>query len=277
MEHFFTLSNGVAVPQIGFGTRHLADGQPTYEVVAHALAHGYRHIDTAYSYGNQASVGRAIRDSGIRREELFITATLPAEVDSRQAVMSSFQATMAALELDYLDLYLAPPSRGRADQGFAVRTTQVWTAMEELYVARFVRAIGVVGFNAADLHGVLADCNIRPMLNQMRCHIGHVPREVIGYCRRHAIQLAGFSPLAGGSVLDDERVLRVAARYGKSAAQIGVRYLLQSGVMPLPTSATPSHIAQNADIDFDILNDDMRYLDCLTASVNREETCTARD
>jgi diketogulonate reductase-like aldo/keto reductase len=261
----FTLANGVQIPKIGFGTWQIPDGAPAYDSVAAALAAGYRHIDTARAYGNEASVGRAIRDSGIPRDQIFVTTKLPAEVKDYDGAKASFEKTMAALDLGYVDLYLihAPWPWSHIGSDHREGNLAAWRAMEEIYEAGRARSIGVSNFNVDDLESLIAGSKIVPQVNQIRYFVGHTQNDVTAYCQSHDILVEGYSPLATGAILDNGDVRRIAEKYDRSVAQLCIRYLLQKDVLPLPKTTTPSRIVENADVDFDISDEDMAYLDGL--------------
>ncbi|HMN79338.1 MAG TPA: aldo/keto reductase [Burkholderiaceae bacterium] len=269
MSPAFTLSNGVAIPGIGIGTWQIPDGAATYDAVAFALANGYRHVDTARAYGNEASVGRALRDSRLPRDEVFITSKLPAEIKDAAAARASFEATMQALQLDRLDLYLihAPWPWNRRGQDHARQNSEVWRVFENLYEAGRVRAIGVSNFDVNDLRKIMADCRVAPMVDQIKFFIGNTQHELVDFCRAHDIQVEGYSPLATGALLGNADVRALAERHGVSVAQICIRYVLQKGVVALPKSVTPARIIQNRQVDFQIGAEDMDRLDRLTATV----------
>jgi diketogulonate reductase-like aldo/keto reductase len=261
----FTLANGVEIPKIGFGTWQIPDGALAYDSVAAALKAGYRHIDTARGYGNEASVGRAIRDSGIPRDQIFVTTKLPAEIKDYDQAKASFETTMAALELDYVDLYLihAPWPWSQIGSDHRAGNIAVWRAMEEIYEAGRARSIGVSNFTVQDLESLIAASKIVPQANQIRFFVGYTQDEVTEYCKARNILVEGYSPLATGAILDNPDVGRIAEKYGRSVAQLCIRYLLEKDVLPLPKTTTPSRIAENADVDFEISTDDMAYLDGL--------------
>jgi diketogulonate reductase-like aldo/keto reductase len=261
----FTLSNGVQIPKIGFGTWQIPDGAPAYDSVAAALEAGYRHIDTARAYGNEASVGRAIRDSGIPRDQIFVTTKLPAEVKDYEKAKASFETTMSALEMDYVDLYLihAPWPWSQMGSDHRAGNLEAWRAMEEIYEAGRSRSIGVSNFNVQDLESLIAGSRIVPQANQIRYFVGFTQDEVTAYCQANDILVEGYSPLATGAILDNPDVRRIADKYERSVAQLCIRYLLEKDVLPLPKTTTPSRIAENADVDFEISADDLAYLDGL--------------
>jgi len=269
LQEMYTLSNGVGVPKIGFGTWQIADGPVCYDAVATALADGYRHIDTAHAYGNEGSVGRAVRDSGIDRGDIFVTSKLPAEVKSYDGALASFEATMAALTLDYLDLYLihAPWPWEHMGDDYAAQNREVWRAFEQIYATGRVRAIGVSNFDVADLRAILGDCQVKPMVDQIKYFIGNTQSGIVNFCNDNGIQVGGFSPLATGAILENRDVAAIARRYQKTVPQICIRFVLQNGVIPLPKSVTPERILQNTDVDFTISDADMNVLNGLVDTV----------
>lgn len=266
----FTLTNGLEIPKLAFGTWQIPDGTITYDAVSTALKAGYRHIDTANAYGNEASVGRAVRDSGIPRDQIFVTSKLPAEIKDYARAQASFEETDAALGLGPVDLYLihAPWPWSQIGKDCREGNIEVWRAMEELYSAGRVRSIGVSNFNVADIESLVAGSKITPLVNQIRYFIGFTQEEVTKYCQSHDILVEGYSPLATGAILDNPQVKSIAEKYDKSVAQLCIRYLLEKDVLPLPKSTTPSRIIENADVDFTINPDDLAYLDGLVDTAN---------
>ncbi|MFD1713754.1 aldo/keto reductase [Amnibacterium flavum] len=264
-EHF-TLANGVEIPKLGFGTWQIPDGDDAYDAVAAALAAGYRHIDTARGYGNEGSVGRAIADSGIPRDEIFITTKLPAEIKDYDGAVASFEESIAALGTDHVDLYLihAPWPWSEMGADYAAGNAEVWRAMEEFYEAGRARTIGVSNFVVSDLEKLASASRLAPQANQIKFYIGSTQAEVTDYCQANGILVEGYSPLATGAILDNPEVKAIADRYGRTVAQLSIRYVLQKDVLPLPKTTTPSRMAENADVDFEISVDDMGVLDGLT-------------
>lgn len=266
MTDHFTLTNGIRIPTIGFGTWQIADGPDAYDSVAAALAAGYRHIDTARGYGNEASVGRAIADSGIPRDDIFVTTKLPAETKTFDGAHTSFDVSLSALGMDHVDLYLihAPWPWQHIGDDYTAGNIEAWRAMEEIYESGRARSIGVSNFNVSDLTSLTAASRVVPHVNQIRYFIGYIQSEVTAYCQSNDILVEGYSPLATGAILGNVQVAAIAANYGKSVAQLCIRYVLQKNVLPLPKTTTPSRMSENADIDFEISTADMTYLDGLT-------------
>jgi len=262
---YFTLANGVQIPAIGFGTWQIPSGDVTYNSVREALKAGYRHIDTAQAYGNEADVGRAVLDSGIPRSEIFVTSKLPAEIKSYEKAVRRAEFTMKKIGLDYIDLYLihAPWPWTEIGADYTKENIEVWKAMEEFYESGKTRSIGISNFNVKDTEAILGNCRIRPMVNQIKMHIGHRQEEIANFCQKNSILVEGYSPLATGKILMNSEIARIAANYGKSVAQLSVRYVLQKGALPLPKSVHPEYIRQNIDVNFKISDDDISLLDAL--------------
>lgn len=265
----FTLSNGVVIPGVGIGTWQVPDGPATYDAVSVALANGYRHVDTARAYGNEASVGRALRDSGLARDDVFVTSKLPAEIKDPATALASFEAAMQALQLERLDLYLihAPWPWAQRGADYAVQNCAVWKVFESLYREGRVRAIGVSNFDIHDLQPLLAGCEVAPMVNQIKFFIGNTQPGLVDFCRAGNILVEGYSPLATGAILGNADLNALAQRYGVSVAQVCIRYVLQKGVVALPKSVTPARIIQNRQVDFGISAQDMDWLDHLAGTV----------
>ena len=261
----FTLSNGVEIPQVGFGTWQIPDGPETYDSVAGALEAGYRHIDTAQAYGNEASVGRAVRDSGIPRDQIFVTTKLPAEIKDADEARARFTRTHEDLGLGAIDLYLihAPWPWTEIGKDCREGNIAVWKVFEELYGAGSVRSIGVSNFEVADLESLIDATDVVPHANQIRYFIGHTQDEVTAFCAEHEILVEAYSPLATGGLLENDDLQAMADKYGKSVAQLSIRYVLQKGALPLPKTTTPSRIVENADVDFEISPEDIATLDAM--------------
>lgn len=262
---FFTLSNGVKIPALGFGTWQIPSGDIAYSSVMEALKAGYRHIDTAQAYGNEASVGRAILDSGISRSDIFVTSKLPAEVKSYGQAVRHAEMTIENIGLDFIDLYLihAPWPWTKMGFDYTKENIEVWRAMEEFYQGGKTRSIGISNFSVKDVDAILNNSLIRPMVNQIKLHIGHRQENIVGHCNKNGILVEGYSPLATGRILNNVNIARIAEKYGKSVAQLSIRYVLEKGALPLPKSTHPEFIRQNIDIDFEISEEDIEYLDSL--------------
>ena len=258
----YKLSNGVEIPCIGFGTWQAPDGEVAVSAVLSAIEAGYRHIDTAQGYGNEESVGIAVKKSGIDRKEIFITSKLANDEHGYEKTLAAFEGTMKKLDMDYIDLFLIHwpnPIASRADwQGANAGT---WRAFEELYGAGRIRSIGVSNFRPRHMEELMKTASIVPMVNQIRLCPGDTQDEVVDYCRSRNILLEAYSPLGVGKIFEVPEMRELAKKYGKSIAQICVRWSLQREYLPLPKSVTPSRIKENADVfDFELDAEDVRLI-----------------
>jgi diketogulonate reductase-like aldo/keto reductase len=266
----FPLSSGHRIPKVGFGTWQIPEGSEAYDSVTEALRVGYRHIDSALAYGNERSVGRAIRESGVPREEIYITTKLPAEIKDAEGAREAFETSSRNLDLGPIDLWLIHAPWPWQDMGsdHKAGNIEVWKVFEELYGAARVRSIGVSNFNVEDLESLASGTEVTPHANQIRWFIGNTQPETTAYCHEHDILVEGYSPLATGKLLDDSRLSGIAQKYGRSVAQVSIRYLLEKDVLPLPKSVTPERIEANAQLDFELEADDVEALDQLSNSVD---------
>lgn len=270
LQETYALANGTRIPKIAFGTWQIPDGDETFGPVTFALANGYRHVDTARAYGNEASVGRAVREiEGVARDEIFVTTKLPAEIKTYDGALESFETSMAALDLEHVDLYLihAPWPWKEMGKDCAEGNKAVWRAFEQIHALGRARAIGVSNFGVNDLKVIIDDCQVKPMVNQIKFYVGNTQKETVDFCRLNSILVEAYSPLATGKILNNANVRTMAERYGKSVAQICIRYVLQHDLLPLPKSTHGPRIIENGDVDFEISQADMTYLDSLTDTV----------
>ncbi len=261
----YVLSNGVKIPVIGFGTWQIKDGDDAYNSTLSALKAGYRHIDTARAYGNEGSVGKAIKDSGIKREEIFITTKLPAEIKGYEQAKKYFNESIEKLGVDYLDLYLihAPKPWDVYTDGmeYMPANIETWKAFEELYLEKKIRAIGVSNFYPNHLEALLKEAKIVPMVNQIQINPNYIPRDAIKMCKEYGILLEAYSPFATGRIFNDERLLNIAKKYGVSLAKLCMKWSLQNGFLPLPKSTHEERILANLDVfDFEISDEDMKLI-----------------
>jgi diketogulonate reductase-like aldo/keto reductase len=261
----FRLSNGVSIPCIGFGTFDVGDGGTVTAAVKAAIDAGYRHIDAAARYGNEADVGRGIRESGIAREAIFVTSKLPNSVRGVENTLAAFSKTLADLGLSYLDLYLIhwPNPREFRDDWRRANAAS-WQAFEKLYADGRIRALGVSNFRAHHLDALAETARIAPMVNQIRLCPGEYREDIIDDCRGRGIFVEAYSPLARGVVFGRNALKEAAAAHGKSSAQICVRWCLQHGCVPLPRSASAVRIRENAAVfDFELSDAQMRAIDAI--------------
>lgn len=259
----FTLSGGTEIPKLGLGTWMIPDGDAGDAVKA-AVALGYRHIDTAQAYGNEAGVGQGIRSCGVRREELFVTSKVAAENKSYDSAAKSIDESLRKSGLEYLDLMIIhspqPWAEFRGERRYFEENREVWRALEDAYGSGKVRAIGVSNFLQDDLESLLAGCTVKPMINQILTHIANTPLALIEFCRENGILTEAYSPIAHGEALKNGVILKMAEKYGVLPAQLCIRYVLELGMVALPKTADPDHMKANAEVDFSISADDMELL-----------------
>lgn len=261
----YQLNNGTSIPKIAFGTWQISNDDVTDAVKA-AISMGYRHIDTAAAYENERGVGKALNESGLCREEAFITTKIPAEVKTYEGAKAVIADSLKNLDTPYIDLMLIHAPKpweelfGGSEKTYYEENLAVWKAMEEAVAAGQLRAIGVSNFEISDLQNIIDHAEIKPAVNQIRVHIGHTPAEVISYCKANGIVVMAFSPNATGKLLGHPVVTEIAAKYQVSVPQLSIRYDYQLGLIPLPRSTNPAHIAENKEIDFVISDEDMKRL-----------------
>jgi methylglyoxal/glyoxal reductase len=254
-----TLLNGVKMPWLGLGVFKVEDGAEVVNSVKTALEIGYRSIDTAAIYRNEEGVGKAIAESRVPREELFITTKVWNADHGYEATLAAFDVCLEKLGLDYLDLFLIHwplPSQGKF--------VETWKALEKLYKDGRVRAIGVSNFKVHHLEEIMANCEIIPMVNQVEYHPRFNQRELHTFCKKHGIQLEAWSPLMQGGLLEEPTLVEIAKKHNKSTAQIIIRWDIQTGVVTIPKSVKPHRIAENADVfDFELSQEDMDRINAL--------------
>ena len=253
----FTLSNGVEIPAVGYGTYLTSEKDDG--TVAAALAAGYRHFDTASFYGTEQALGDALKAAGVPREELFLTSKLWKNEMGYENALTAFERSLQKLGTDYLDLYLIHwPRTDDLTAEWRQLDRDTWRALEELYRAGRVRAIGVSNFLPHHLRNLMKTAEIAPMVNQIEFHPGYPQTWNVEFCKAHGILPEAWSPLGRTRVLQDERLAGIAAKYGKTVAQLCVRFALQCGVVPLPKSSSPARMQANLDVfDFVISDEDM--------------------
>ncbi|SDM32007.1 Aldo/keto reductase [Catalinimonas alkaloidigena] len=263
LQENYTLSNGVEIPKLGLGT-WLIDNEAVVEAVKGAIALGYRHIDTAQAYQNESGVGKALRASGVKRDALFVTTKLAAEIKSYKEAVAAIDESLQKLGLDYIDLMIIhSPKPWKEFQGsdpYFEGNREAWRALEEAYQAGKLRAIGLSNFEIADVDNILSSCTIQPMVNQVLAHISNTPHELIQHCQDNGMLVEAYSPIGHGELLKNEAVKEIAKKYGVSVPQLGIRYDLQLGLLPLPKTANPDHMRSNAEVDFVISEEDMHTL-----------------
>jgi diketogulonate reductase-like aldo/keto reductase len=268
LSESFTLNNGVKIPCVGFGTWKTQNGETTVNAVKAALLSGYRHIDAAAVYQNETSVGKGIKESGVPRNDIFVTSKLANTEHTYEQARSAFNKSLNDLQLEYLDLYLIhwPNPKAYRDH-WAEANAECWRAFEELYRAGKIRAIGVSNFHRHHLEALDKVATIKPQVNQIRLCPGDTKDEVVKASLDYNLLLEAYSPLGGSdttNILKAPLLIELAKKYGKTTAQISVRWCLQRGFLPLPKSATPAHIADNAKVfDFILSDEDITALNTL--------------
>lgn len=261
------LNNGVEIPCVGYGTFR-TDPAVTAQAVQDAIAAGYRHIDTAKVYENEVGVGQGIKAAGVPREELFVTSKLWNTDRGYEATKAAFQASLDRLGLDYLDLYLIhwPANEKQFGADAAKINAETWRAMEELYEAGKIRAIGLSNFMPHHVAELLKMAKIKPMVDQIEVHPGWTHAEEIKKLQAMDIVVEAWGPLGGqgATVLVDPTMQKIAAAHGKSTAQVSLRWILQQGVVPLPKSVHVDRIKQNMELfDFELSNEEMQTIAAL--------------
>ena len=258
-----TLANGVEVPILGLGTWMIDDDKAT-QAVRDAVKIGYRHIDTAEAYGNERGVGEGIATCGVDRKELFLQTKLHAEAKTYEQAKADIEQSFEKLGVDYIDLMIihSPQPWGSFRDGnhYFEGNLQAWKALEEFYNAGKIRAIGVSNFEKEDIQNLIDNAAVKPMVNQILTHIANTQFDLIEYCQSNGIVVEAYSPIAHGELLKNEKVQEMAAKYGVSIARLCVRYVLQLGLVALPKTSNPAHMAENADVDFEISDEDMAVL-----------------
>ena len=255
----YTLSNGVKIPVVGFGTWQVQDGSVARDAVLAALRAGYRHIDTAQAYGNEQSVGEGIRLSGVPREDIFLTSKLANPIRGYQETLDAVENSLRKLGTKYADLFLLHWPRPAAfKDNWEEKNAQSWRAFEELYHQGKLKAIGISNFHPHHIDALLKTAKVAPMVNQIRLAPGDTQDEVAQYSRAKGMLLEAYSPLGVGRVFEVPEMQALAEKYGKSIAQIALRWSLQRGYLPLPKSITPQRIKENTRLfDFELSPEDV--------------------
>lgn len=257
LQGTWELSNGVRMPYFGLGVWKAEDGKEVINAVKWALAAGYRHIDTAKAYDNEEGVGKAIKESGISREDIFLTSKLWNSDQGYEATLEAFEKTLSRLDTDYLDLYLIHwPVEGKYKD--------TWRALEKLYKDGKIKAIGVSNFLEHHLKDLMQDAEIKPMVDQLEFHPWLVQKDLQNFCKKNGIQYEAWSPLMQGKAFKNETLKQLGEKYGKSPAHIVLRWDLQNGVITIPKSTSKDHIESNAAIfDFELTEEDMQTINVL--------------
>lgn len=259
----FTLNNGVKIPKLGLGTWFI-DNEAVVQAVKDAVQFGYRHIDTAQAYQNEEGVGKGIKECGVDRDNLFITTKLAAEVKTYDEAVKAIDKSLETMGLEYIDLMIIhspkPWQEYQGEDRYFEGNLEAWKALEDAYKAGKLRAIGVSNFQKTDLKNILENGTIKPMVDQVLAHITNVPTELIQFCEENDILVEAYSPIGHGELFKNKDVAEMAKKYNVSIPQLGIRFDLQLGLLPLPKTANPDHMKNNADLDFVISDQDMYTL-----------------
>ncbi|XRG81143.1 aldo/keto reductase [Rossellomorea sp. GAMAL-10_SWC] len=255
LKETVTLHNGVKMPRLGLGVFKVSEGEEVVEAVKAAIRNGYISIDTAAIYKNEEGVGQAIKESGIAREELFVTSKVWNSDQGYETTLQAFETSLNLLGLDYLDLYLIHwPG--------VDKYKDTYKALEKLYKDGCVRAIGVSNFQIHHLQDLLSDCDIKPMVNQVEFHPHLTQKGLLAFCKNEGIQMEAWSPLKRGQLLEEPVLTKIAHKYNKSVAQVILRWDLQHDVVTIPKSIKENRIIENANIfDFELTQEDMENID----------------
>ena len=266
---FYTLSNNVKIPVIGFGTWQTPNDDTGVNAVLSALKAGYRHIDTAQGYGNESAVGKAVKLSGIPRGDIFITSKLTNSMHGYDNTMTSFEQTLRDLGTDYVDMFLIHwPNPLQYRETWQQTNAETWKAFEELYEAGKIRAIGISNFRRHHIDELMKTAKIPPAVNQIRLCPGDTQDDLVAYCKERDILLEAYSPLGTGKIFSVPQMRETAEKYGKSIAQICIRWSLQNGFLPLPKSMNSDRITENLDVfGFELSDEDMKMIAGLTGCV----------
>ena len=264
-EETFTLNNGVKIPKLALGTWKIPDNEVASPVQT-ALKMGYRHIDTAQAYHNEKGVGQGIKDSGISRDQIFVNSKVEAEIKNYQEAKKSIDETLTRMDLDYLDMMIIHNPQpwkevNQSDDRHFEGNLETWRALTDAMKEGKLRAIGVSSFQPKDLQNLFDNSDVKPMVNQILCHIGATPKKLINFCQEHDIVVESFSPVAHGEALTNTTIKTMAEKYQVSVAQLCIRYDWQLNTVVLPKSVNPEHMKQNAELNFDISEDDMTTLE----------------
>ena len=263
LNETYTLADGTAIPKLGLGTWFIDDDKAA-QAVREAVKLGYRLIDTAQAYGNERGVGEGVRTCGLPREQLFVASKVAAELKDYDSAAKSIDETLEKMGLDYLDQIIIhspqPWTEFRVEKRYFEENRAVWRALEDAQAAGKVKVIGVSNFLRDDLENLLSDCRVRPMVNQILLHISNTDKALVDYCKEQNIQVEAYSPIAHGEALKNPAIAAMAQKYGVTAAQLCIRYVIQLGTVALPKTADPAHMKDNAAVDFVISDADMDAL-----------------
>ena len=264
-KEYTVLSNGVKMPNLAFGTFKVNEGDDV-QIILDAINVGYRHFDTAAFYNTEEALGKAIKKSGIPREEFFVTTKVWKTCMGYEGAKKSFEESLEKLDMDYVDLLLIHWPRPDAESDWKKLDIETWKAFEKIYKEGKTKAIGVSNFLNNHMQNILDNCEVVPMVNQIEFHPGYIQKDVVDFDKKHGIVVEAWSPLGRERVFKDKLLNKLAEKYGKSVAQICLAFALQMDVVPLPKSSSVERMKQNMDIDFELEKEDFEKI------LNMEET-----
>ena len=272
-EKRLRLNEDTSIPVLGFGTWQVKNGAETYQAVKEALQVGYRHIDTAQGYQNEESVGKAIKDSKIPREEIFVTTKLESHIKTYQGAHQAFDQSLKDLDMDYVDLFIIHAPWPWSDMGSDHQkgNIEAWKAMEEIYQSGRAKAIGVSNFSPDDIQNLLDHTKVKPQANQISLFVGNNQKETMDYCEKHQIQIIAYSPLAIGYALNDPFIVNMASKYKVTPSQLLIRYTIDKGAATLPKTTHKERMIENAQVNFQISIEDFKALDAYENDPRRWE------
>lgn len=265
-----TLNNGVQIPQLGFGTALISkDEGKTVDVILQAIEAGYRHLDTAMVYYNEAAVGEAVRQSGIPREEFFITTKMWNEDLRQDRYREAFEESMEKLQMDYVDMYMV-------HWPVPNKYIKAWKEMEKIYSEKRARVLGLSAFNAFQIDQVLMCADVQPAVLQIECNPRFSRPDLFQYCKEHGIAMQAFKPLGQGAYMGDEVLAEIGKKHGKTVPQVIIRWHLQRGVIAIPKSAHKERIIENANVfDFELDTDDMNRIEAMNINKSTSNNTAA--
>lgn len=260
----YTLSNGLKIPCMGFGTYNPKEGD-NHQIIHTAIEVGYRYFDTASLYETERALGQTIRESGIARDEFFIVSKAWIDELGYEETKQAFERTLNRLQMDYLDLYLIHwPRRTEGDTDWKERNLGAWCAMEELYAKGKIKGLGLSNFLPHHMENILKNCKVQPVVDQLEVHPGYSQEAATAYCKSKGVVVQAWSPLGRSAMLKHPVLLEMAEKYEKSVAQLCLRFLVQKNIIPLVKTSTEARMKENMDIfDFEITWEDMSILECM--------------
>ena len=251
----YKLNNGVTIPEIGFGTWQLTEN--VEQVIHWALNAGYTHIDTAAAYKNEKEIAEAIKTSGKKRSDLFLTTKVWASERGYEKAKNAIETSLANLETDVIDLMLIHWPAKTSQENWEEENEQTWKALEEYYAQGKIRAIGVSNFMVHHLEALLKTVKVKPMVNQIEYHPGYLQEDVVAFCKEHDILVEAWSPIGSGRILEDQLLNDLAKKYNTNVGAICIQFCLQNGILPLPKSTSQKNIENNIQINFQLDDEDM--------------------